>query len=246
MSQLIIRKYPTSKNKNPYREVFCKDCGDARLRRSDAIKRWNGRCRKCASIERERSPELKARRAEFIRRYMSSLTPEQKSGYAERARRQVLRQGGIPNAKRFVREGQNGRRMAGELHYAWKGGVTSQAREGRSSREYAAWRIVVFQRDDFTCRFCGVRGGKLHADHILPWSTYPQLRFRISNGRTLCIPCHKTTPSYGWKGLLRLDAIPLSQAVMEEGNAGSDSAGYLANDCIVCGVGRDCYCAARV
>src|SRR3990167_2227052 len=45
----------------------------------------------------------------------------------------------------------------------------------------------------FTCQFCGVRGGRIEADHIKWWSEYPKLRYKVSNGRTLCRACHLTT-----------------------------------------------------
>ena len=52
------------------------------------------------------------------------------------------------------------------------------------------WRKAVYERDDYTCQWCGVRGGRMAADHILPWALFPEKRFDVSNGRTLCQPCH--------------------------------------------------------
>lgn len=63
--------------------------------------------------------------------------------------------------------------------------------------EYRLWRESVFRRDDHTCVFCGARGRKLNADHIKRWADYPLLRFAIDNGRTLCVPCHEKTDTYG-------------------------------------------------
>lgn len=67
----------------------------------------------------------------------------------------------------------------------------------KHTREYQDWRIEVFQRDDYTCQSCKKRGGILNADHIKPQSLFPSLRFVVSNGRTLCRPCHKKTPTWG-------------------------------------------------
>ena len=69
----------------------------------------------------------------------------------------------------------------------------------RKTLEYRLWREAVFARDNFTCIWCFQRGGKLQADHIKPFALYPELRFALDNGRTLCEDCHKTTNTYGGK-----------------------------------------------
>lgn len=88
----------------------------------------------------------------------------------------------------------------GESHYNWKGGTTAINDKIRHSIEYKLWRTAVFERDNFTCVWCGEKGGKLNADHIKKFADYPELRFAIDNGRTLCEPCHKTTDNYMRKG----------------------------------------------
>lgn len=85
----------------------------------------------------------------------------------------------------------------GEKSYRWKGGISPIYRKIRMSFEYRLWRDAIFKRDNYTCIWCGQRGGKLNADHIKSFAHFPELRFAIDNGRTLCINCHKTTENYG-------------------------------------------------
>lgn len=85
----------------------------------------------------------------------------------------------------------------GEKSHFWKGGVHPINKIIRGSLEYKLWREAVFARDKWTCVWCGQVGGNLEADHIKPFARYPELRFAIDNGRTLCDPCHKTTDTYG-------------------------------------------------
>lgn len=89
-----------------------------------------------------------------------------------------------------------------ELHHNWKGGITPENERIRSSVEYKLWRTAVFKRDNYQCIWGGKEHGKkLQADHIKRFSEYPELRFAIDNGRTLCVDCHKKTDNYGRKGL---------------------------------------------
>lgn len=78
----------------------------------------------------------------------------------------------------------------GEKHWNWKGGITTENSRIRRSREYVEWRTKIYIRDNYTCQNCGQIGGKLVADHIKPFADYPELRFDLNNGRTLCHNCH--------------------------------------------------------
>lgn len=86
--------------------------------------------------------------------------------------------------------------LRGADNPAWKGGVTPTNQKIRHSVDYRLWREAVFARDNFTCQHCGARGRELNADHIKPFSLFPELRFAIDNGRTLCVSCHLKTPTY--------------------------------------------------
>lgn len=85
-------------------------------------------------------------------------------------------------------------------HNMWRGGVTPERTKIWKSKEYREWRTAVFTRDNFQCIIGGKEhGSKLNADHIKAFALYPELRFVVSNGRTLCVPCHRKTDNYGGK-----------------------------------------------
>lgn len=87
----------------------------------------------------------------------------------------------------------------GKKHWNWKGGITPENLRLRQSIQYRRWREAIFKRDNFTCQLCFRKkevSGRLHADHIKQFAYFPELRFSIENGRTLCIECHRTTPSF--------------------------------------------------
>jgi hypothetical protein len=87
----------------------------------------------------------------------------------------------------------------GKNHNFYRDGKCDERMLLRRGIEYKLWRESVFLRDNFTCIWCGHRGGRLEADHIKPFSLFPELRFAIDNGRTLCVDCHKKTDTYSWK-----------------------------------------------
>lgn len=84
----------------------------------------------------------------------------------------------------------------GANNAAWKGGITPINIQIRMSTEMVHWRLDVFERDKYTCQACGAHGVTLQAHHILSFSKFPEHRFDIKNGMTLCVPCHKKTDNY--------------------------------------------------
>jgi hypothetical protein len=93
----------------------------------------------------------------------------------------------------------------------WKGGVSKLYNVIRHTFEYRQWRSDVFQRDNYTCVFCGKKStGDIQADHIKQFALILRENFiltvedaikcdelwNINNGRTLCEKCHSETESY--------------------------------------------------
>lgn len=95
----------------------------------------------------------------------------------------------------------------GNKNKNWKGGITPINRSIRTSKKYKEWRDAIFMRDDYTCQECKARGCVINADHIKPFALYPELRFELSNGRTLCVPCHKKTDTYAGKTKLVISGL---------------------------------------
>jgi 5-methylcytosine-specific restriction endonuclease McrA len=165
------------------KEIPCGECGKLFYAAPWMMRRRSGAkfCSKpCAYIGREL-------RATFEKGHPDLVPPEAR-GHTEETRRKISQ---VQRA--------NSRR--GPLSPNWRGGKRTERQAAMSKWEYKDWRASVFKRDNFTCQSCHVRGGELHADHIKPWSLFPDLRYEISNGRTMCVDRHRMTPTWGAKVL---------------------------------------------
>lgn len=87
---------------------------------------------------------------------------------------------------------------SGDKNHNWKGGTGKASKIIRRSFEYRIWRKAVYSRDYFTCFICKHHGGVLAAHHINNFSEFPEQRFLLDNGITMCEPCHnKFHKTYG-------------------------------------------------
>lgn len=79
-----------------------------------------------------------------------------------------------------------------DKHFAWK---WWHKNIWRWTLEYKQWRLDVYERDNFTCQmpWCWERWWKIEAHHIKAQSKYPELRFDVNNGITLCKKHHSKT-----------------------------------------------------
>ncbi len=61
------------------------------------------------------------------------------------------------------------------------------------------WSNSIMKRDNYTCQICNQHGGKLNSHHLNAWNAFPEQRFDLDNGVTLCTDCHKEFHSeYGY------------------------------------------------
>ncbi|MCF6256282.1 MAG: HNH endonuclease [Gammaproteobacteria bacterium] len=56
-------------------------------------------------------------------------------------------------------------------------------------RQHTDWARMVVERDGYKCQKCG-ENTNLEAHHIWPQSWFPQFRYILKNGVTLCRQCH--------------------------------------------------------
>ena len=80
--------------------------------------------------------------------------------------------------------------LTGSNNHNWKG-TTPEVISARQTMEYKTWRWNVYKRDNFLCQSCLEKShDKLQAHHIFSFAKYKDLRYRTTNGITLCEQCH--------------------------------------------------------
>lgn len=66
------------------------------------------------------------------------------------------------------------------------------------------WRKKVYVRDGYKCVLCGRKNLRVDPHHILPIRDYPELKYRVSNGATLCRRDHRKTFRKEYKYIKRI------------------------------------------
>lgn len=78
---------------------------------------------------------------------------------------------------------------SGEKHWNWKEDRSKLSKNEKKHLcgHYKQWMLEVKNRDNWKCQLENSEcHGKLEAHHILNWLDYPQLRYHLNNGITLC------------------------------------------------------------
>jgi hypothetical protein len=74
-----------------------------------------------------------------------------------------------------------------------------ETKKKRLDYKYRSWRMRVLKRDGFICQVCGLKEKVMHAHHIKSFATYPEFRYELDNGITLCPACHLVTHGGRWR-----------------------------------------------
>ena len=82
--------------------------------------------------------------------------------------------------------------MIGENHYNYiKDRTKLKKQNERNDYSYQEWRKDVWIRDNWKCKISNSDcKGRIEAHHILSWKDYPELRYSVNNGITLCHAHH--------------------------------------------------------
>lgn len=123
---------------------------------------------------------------------------------------------GTMKGKHHTYEAKMKNRLAhiGEKSAQWQGGRSALVKLIRRSLQYRTWRTRIFERDNYTCIWCGANKKYLNVDHIKQFALILKQNnitnmeeaiqcnelWNTNNGRTLCIDCHKETDTYLNKG----------------------------------------------
>lgn len=86
----------------------------------------------------------------------------------------------------------NKNRPKGEEHHNFNPNLTDEDRRKQGySQAFRVWSLSVKKRDGFKCTICYYDKGKtLCSHHLDGWDKFPNKRFLIENGITLCRSCH--------------------------------------------------------
>ena len=169
----------------------------------------------------KRTKEYKRKIGETNKKVWKNKSEAEREKFRKMARARQIRLLQNPKYKENLRNAHKGRigywrnkkrpEIAGNNCHLWRGGITKLVKKIRESIEYKQWRKAIFEKDNFTCWFCKVKGKKIQADHYpksfsqiirenkiknLQQAMKCQELWDISNGRTLCIDCHKKTDNY--------------------------------------------------
>jgi 5-methylcytosine-specific restriction endonuclease McrA len=184
-----LQQFGSDRSQTDGHSSKCLEC-----RRKRENKRPRGLFKQTETARAHIQEAWEQRRSAFVPPLKGKKHSEQTKEYMRGPRQHGNGRQGIkhtPKTRAKISQITRDRALRGEHSPSHKDGKVAERRGQRFSQGYKRWRYDVFLRDHFTCQECGdSRGGNLVAHHIKPFAEYPDLRFEVSNGLTLCEVCH--------------------------------------------------------
>ncbi len=179
--------------------VICANCGEKLKRipcRAKGRNYCNNRCQMIYEYTNGiRDPKEITEKAHIRMREMGKegIHPFQKKEVRDKIRETMQ----TPEYREKERQAHLGNKngmyhVYGEEHPQYKHGKTKLHKLLWNRVEYKEWRKAIYERDNYTCQFCGDdKGGNLEAHHKKSFKDFPELRYDVDNGITLCQTCHR-------------------------------------------------------
>lgn len=143
-------------------------------------------------IERIRYKNLGKKRSEDTRQRMRTAIRRKQGKRGPLSIEHKLKIGRANHGNSYKKGKTLSEERKGKNHFRWIKDRNKLKRYGddqknRRSSAYVTWRKEVWTRDKFKCRMLNSEcRGRIEAHHILSYTSYPDLRYDINNGITLC------------------------------------------------------------
>lgn len=159
--------------------------------RANISKGLTGRKLSTESKEKMRLAKIGTKASELTKQRMSaSMAGIKKPPFTDEHRKNLsIAKIGKPHI--LSKEGKESFRekMSGVNNWRW---VQDRSKLVKSEKKhldgrYRGWMKSVKSRDGWLCRIADDKcNGRMEAHHILRWSKFPELRYEVNNGITLC------------------------------------------------------------
>lgn len=187
----------------------------AKLRENNS-RYWLGKTRPSSAVESQRA-KMKGKMPKNL-----SLINANKNGsgnpmfgkiVSEETRKKLSEANRMNWATNETRKEKARLQFSGENNPRWVGGMDYWSKDETERRTIASegWAKKVKKRDNFKCQLANENCyGYMVAHHILPWRDYPEERYNIKNGITLCQYHHPV------KWSKEKEMVPILQALVNQ------------------------------
>lgn len=159
------------------------------------------RTQKLAALERDNSYTGKYTRTNEHKQNLSSLAKTRKG-----SKNPFFGKTHSEEVKKLLSE--KNRQRLGKLNPNYKNGKYFRRPRDFKIAEFSKVRNFVFNRDQFTCQITGLKGGHLHAHHLLPYWICPDAFLDVENLITVSTKAHFEMCHEGSWGSFNVSIIP--------------------------------------